>query len=147
MICHTAHTWIALEINRLLRNWGRGFTFLLLESTAKLTPPHHLPLCLEPRRKGYASHFPYESAHSLCIMALLWTRVGPLPLAGQGAGKDVVYLGFVVLWLMGPSQLLAFQPPQQYGPRHSHSKESDLTGLLVGPLFQLCCLPRLSGSP
>ena len=60
---------------------------------------------------------------------------------------NVVYLGFVVLWLMGPSQLLAFQPPQQYGPRHSHSKESDLTGLLVGPLFQLCCLPRLSGSP
>lgn len=93
MICHTAHTWIALEINRLLRNWDRGFTFLLLESTAKLTPPHHLPLCFEPRRKGYASHFPYESAHSLCIMALLWTRLGPLPLAGQGAGKDVVYLG------------------------------------------------------
>lgn len=27
-------------------------------------------------------------------MALLWTRLGPLPLAGQGAGKeDVVYLG------------------------------------------------------
>lgn len=29
-------------------------------------------------------------------MALLWTRLGPLPLSGQGAGKDVVYLGFVV---------------------------------------------------
>lgn len=27
-------------------------------------------------------------------MALLWTSLGPLPLAGQGAGKeDVVYLG------------------------------------------------------
>lgn len=98
LICHTAHTWIVFEINRLLRNWNRGFTFLLLESTTKLTPPHHLPLCLEPRGEGYASHFPYESAHSLCIMALLWTRLGPLPLAGQGAGKeDVVYLGPLVV--------------------------------------------------
>lgn len=64
-------------INKGFWNWGKGFTFLFLESS-KIHLPYHPPLCPQPRRRA-AVLIPFGSDPICTSSALLCIRPSLLP--------------------------------------------------------------------
>lgn len=81
----------------LLRNWYKGFTFLLLESKVKFTPPYPPTLLPMAWEKGLWFSFPFMGLATFgASSTLLWTRPNNTgrSLPGEGVGKkDVICLG------------------------------------------------------
>lgn len=81
----------------LLRNWDKGFTFLLLESKVKFTPPYPPTLLPMAWEKGLWFSFPFMGLATFgASSTLLWTRPSNTgrSLPGEGVGKkDVICLG------------------------------------------------------